>query len=170
MSAPSSPYSECSSLLTEYECAADPIIVKMLVAIIICRHGILHYHAPTAELTTFQWPTDRYGHKIHPSQFEDYRRNHTFRYPCCLCATGDRYVEASIFRRTAGICEGEYVAECATGSCGYMVNIEKYFGRACVPAVYYPRREITNRPARYRQMLRNPYGSIGCAVMLSQTW
>lgn len=29
-------------------------------------------------------PTNQYGHKIHPSQFEDYHRNHMFWYPCCL--------------------------------------------------------------------------------------
>jgi hypothetical protein len=136
MSAPSSPLSECSTLSTEFGSVADPEVVKMLVAILTCRHGILHYHAQTAELTTFQWqviffmrkfdthahcrPTDRYGHKIHPSQFEAYRKAHTFRYPCCLCAEGNRYVESSIFRRTAGVCQGEYVAECATSSCGYM--------------------------------------------------
>ncbi|KAG1873265.1 hypothetical protein C8R48DRAFT_769700 [Suillus tomentosus] len=120
MSAPSSPLSECSTLSTEFESVADPEVVKMLVAILTCRHGILHYHAQTAELTMFQWPTDRYGHKIHPSQFEAYRKAHTFRYPCCLCAEGNRYVESSIFRRTAGVCQGEYVAECATNSCGYM--------------------------------------------------
>jgi hypothetical protein len=55
MSAPNSPRSECLSMLTEYEWVADPNIIKMLVAIIACCHGILHYHAPTAELTMFQW-------------------------------------------------------------------------------------------------------------------
>ena len=135
MSAPSSPSSECSTL--EFE--ADPKVVKMLVMVLTCRHGILHYHGQTGELATYQWrviffykkrsslrvprsyrPTDRYGHKIHPSQFAAYREVHAFRYPCCLCATGDRYVEASVFQCTTGVCQGQYFVECATSTCGYM--------------------------------------------------
>lgn len=54
MSLPSSPRSECSTL-SEYEFVADPEVVKMLASIITCRHGILHYHSQTRELTTFQW-------------------------------------------------------------------------------------------------------------------
>ncbi|KAG2339572.1 hypothetical protein BDR05DRAFT_951066 [Suillus weaverae] len=53
---------------------------------------------------------------------------------------GDKYVEATIFQCLRGVYRGEYVAECATGSCSYMVNVEKYYGRTYVPAVYYPRR------------------------------
>ncbi|KAG2127245.1 hypothetical protein DEU56DRAFT_758682 [Suillus clintonianus] len=154
MSAPSSPHSE-SSALTEFEFVVDPNVVKMLVKILTCCHGILHYHPQTRELTMFQWPTNRYGQKIHPSRFEAYREAH-------------RYVEASVFQRTAGICQGEYMAECATSTCGYMLNIEKYFGRACVPAVYYPRREVANRAERYRRMRTNPYGSIGCIAALGE--
>jgi hypothetical protein len=54
MSAPSSPHSECS-LLEPPKFEVDPKVLKMLVEILICRHGILHYHAKTDELTTFQW-------------------------------------------------------------------------------------------------------------------
>jgi hypothetical protein len=34
---------------------ADPKVVRMLVTILIARHGILHYHGETGELATFQW-------------------------------------------------------------------------------------------------------------------
>ncbi|KAG2750768.1 hypothetical protein P692DRAFT_201804313 [Suillus brevipes Sb2] len=124
MSIPSSPSSTRLSL-EPARFVADPKIVKMIVSIVTARHGILHYHGQTAELSTFQWPTTRQGHKIHPSKFKAYRNEHTFRYPCCLCGRGGKYVEVSIFQRTRGTCE---------------VNIEKFFGRACVPAMYYPRR------------------------------
>ncbi|KAG1844759.1 hypothetical protein C8R48DRAFT_678365 [Suillus tomentosus] len=97
------------------EFKADPKMVSMLVNILTARHGILHFHGQTGELTTFQWPSTEYGHKIHPSQFADYRETHAFRYPCCMCASGG-------------------------STCGYMLNIEKFFGRACVPTAYYPRR------------------------------
>ncbi|KAG1793447.1 uncharacterized protein HD556DRAFT_1308593 [Suillus plorans] len=96
MSAPSSPCSMCSTLL---EFKADPNVVNMLVKILTSRHGVLHYHGQTGELATFQWPTTKFGHKIHPSRFALYREVHNFRYPCCLCATGGRYVEASIFQQ-----------------------------------------------------------------------
>ncbi|KAG1787081.1 uncharacterized protein HD556DRAFT_1313027 [Suillus plorans] len=62
---------------------------------------------------------------------------------------GGRYVEVAVFQRTQGICQGEYIAECATSTCGYLLNIERFFGRVCVPAVYYPRRGITNGPQPY---------------------
>lgn len=139
MSAPSSPCSGYSTLSTEFEFEADPKVVKMLVIILTRRHGILHYHSQTGELATFQWwitcfmkkcslltcipcyrPTNRYGEKIHPCQFQAYHEMHVFRYPCCLCAMDGRYVETSIFPHHAGICEGEYVTECATSTCGYM--------------------------------------------------
>lgn len=100
-------------------------------------------------------PTDGYGHKIHPSQFMTYRETHVFHYPSCLCSKVDSYVEALVFKRTTGICRGEYVAECATSTCGYMrklassksrrewltlnsVNVEKFFKKAYVPAMHYP--------------------------------
>jgi hypothetical protein len=139
MLTPSSPCSECSTLApAEYE--ADPNVVKLLVRILTARHGILQYHGQTGELSTYPWliqylhasktlhslsnppyrPTNRRGDKIYPSQFATYRETHVFRYPCCLCATGDTYVEASVFQRRHGISQGDYVAECATSNCGYM--------------------------------------------------
>ncbi|KAG1847297.1 hypothetical protein C8R48DRAFT_779291 [Suillus tomentosus] len=39
MTAPSSPYSECSTLSTEFEFVIDPRVLKMLVAILTARHG-----------------------------------------------------------------------------------------------------------------------------------
>jgi hypothetical protein len=58
MSAPSSPSSEYSTLSTEFMpdmFVPDPKVIKMLVAIIIARHGILHYHGEMRELAMFQW-------------------------------------------------------------------------------------------------------------------
>ncbi|KAG1843449.1 hypothetical protein DFJ58DRAFT_731565 [Suillus subalutaceus] len=83
----SSPSSTCSSLEPEFE--ADPKIVKMLVTILIARHGILHYHGQTGELATFQWPTTQLGHKIHPSHFAAYREAHAFHYPVVFAPQGD---------------------------------------------------------------------------------
>ncbi|KAG1843991.1 hypothetical protein C8R48DRAFT_780445 [Suillus tomentosus] len=136
LSSPSSAY----STLEPPEFKADPEVVSMLVQILTTRHGILHYHGETGELATYQWPTDRHGRKIHPSQFEAYRETHAFRYPSCLCSRDGNYVEASVFERTQGICRGEYIAECATSTCAYMLNVEKFFEKAYVPAVYYPRK------------------------------
>jgi hypothetical protein len=50
MSTPSSPLSEHSDVFE-----VDHKIVKMIVSVIMCQHGILHYHAQTWELTMFQW-------------------------------------------------------------------------------------------------------------------
>ncbi|KAG1824025.1 hypothetical protein EV424DRAFT_1346261 [Suillus variegatus] len=54
MSAPSSPGSSCSILMSE-DFKPDPNVVKMLVTILIARHGVLHFHGQTGELATFQW-------------------------------------------------------------------------------------------------------------------
>ncbi|KAG2739939.1 hypothetical protein P692DRAFT_201811228 [Suillus brevipes Sb2] len=43
-------------------------------------------------------------------------------------------------QRMGGSCKGEYVAECATGNCGYLLNLERFIGRAHVPSAYYPAR------------------------------
>ncbi|KAG1893717.1 uncharacterized protein F5891DRAFT_1196060 [Suillus fuscotomentosus] len=72
LSSPSSAYSTLEPL----EFKADPEVVSMLVQILTTRHGILHYHGETGELATYQWPTDRHGRKIHPSQFKAYRETH----------------------------------------------------------------------------------------------
>ncbi|KAG2109544.1 hypothetical protein DEU56DRAFT_762410 [Suillus clintonianus] len=75
MSVPSSPCSECSTLAPpEFE--VDQHVVNLLVRIVTARHGILHYHSQTGELSTYLWPTDRRGHKIHPSRFSAYREAH----------------------------------------------------------------------------------------------
>ncbi|OJA17982.1 hypothetical protein AZE42_09892 [Rhizopogon vesiculosus] len=153
MSAPSSPHSACSTLDAPESVVPDRKVVKILVKILTARHGVLHYHGQTGELATYQWPTDRHGQKIHPSQFAAYREAHAFLYPCCLCATADRYVETSVLQRAEGINQGQYVAECATSTCGYLLTVEKFFGRASVPAAYYRKRKVTRRPARIRHML-----------------
>ncbi|KAG2737999.1 hypothetical protein P692DRAFT_20882954 [Suillus brevipes Sb2] len=151
MSAPSSPSSECSALAPP-EYTPDPNVVNLLVRIVTARHGILHYHPQTRELSTYPWPINGRGDKIHPSQFATYRETHIFRYPCCLCAMGDTYVEASVFQLTHGVSQGDYIAECATGYCGYMLNIEKFFERSYVLTMYYPRKQTPRsnleRPAR----------------------
>lgn len=57
MSAPLSPTSTCSELEPpEFE--PDPTVVKLLVRILLSRHGVLHYHGQTGELMTFQWYVD----------------------------------------------------------------------------------------------------------------
>ncbi|KAG2029897.1 hypothetical protein BDR03DRAFT_987456 [Suillus americanus] len=157
MSLPNSPYSECSTISMEFEWTADPTVVKMLVVVLTCRHGILHYHAQTAELTTFQWPTDRYGRKIHPSQFEGYCKAHTFRYPCCLCATDALlgYVRGNMSQSAQPAVAGTWASGLLRdeGGCANLmtsVNIDKYFGRSCVPAVYYPRRDGWHNVINYQ--------------------
>jgi hypothetical protein len=88
--------------------------VSMVNKLLSCK-GVLRSHVHPSYR-----PTDRHGQKIHPSRFAAYRETHEFLYPCCLCAAGDRYVEAAIFQQTEGTGQGQYVAECATSKCGYM--------------------------------------------------
>ena len=70
------------------------------------------------------------GELIAPSQLEDHCRTHLVRPPCCLCpiATGKGYSSSRISIVQASqpdsdgstsILNGEYVASCASGRCGY---------------------------------------------------
>jgi hypothetical protein len=68
--------------------------------------------------------------RVPPSGLEAYRRTHHFKGPCCLCAfvTRKPYIETRIgivesFNgdedRNRSVLHGEYVATCATQTCGY---------------------------------------------------
>lgn len=63
------------------------------------------------------------GARVPPSELDEYRRQHDFKYPSCLCAMEsldpDAYTEAVVFLVTTGRLAGEYVAACATGKCKY---------------------------------------------------
>jgi hypothetical protein len=67
------------------------------------------------------------GERITPSELESHRRTHDFRAPCCLCALeqGSDYTESRIglvnipLKGRGAFLNGEYVAECAMGRCGY---------------------------------------------------
>ena len=68
-------------------------------------------------------PITEGGERVAPSDLSEYRLAHNFLGPSCLCAadTGDRtaYVEAAIFVPLTGEFTGEYIATCASDSCGY---------------------------------------------------
>jgi hypothetical protein len=66
--------------------------------------------------------------RVSPDKWRDYRENHKFLNPSCLCALlkpqgkgeAPRYTEAAIYLRLNGRYKGEWVAECAKGYCGYL--------------------------------------------------
>jgi len=68
-------------------------------------------------------PVDDAGHRVTPPSLVDYREDHQFRAPCCLCAennTTASYTESSVYIATTGPYFGEYVAGCALNQCGYL--------------------------------------------------
>jgi hypothetical protein len=63
------------------------------------------------------------GRRVSPSDLLDYRRDHDFRAPCCLCASNARgfsVTESAIYVALGGPYEGDYIAGCATDYCGYL--------------------------------------------------
>ena len=103
--------------------------------------------------------------RVSPDQWCDYRENHDFLNPSCLCALlqpqGEgrvvRYTEAAIYLRLYGRYKGEWVAECANGCCGYLgrslfplkigvltpcclVPLERLYKKGGLPVKIYPRR------------------------------
>lgn len=63
------------------------------------------------------------GMRVTPGDLVEYRRVHDFKNPCCFCASngvGNFYVESAIHMAVEGQYAGEYVARCASDSCGYL--------------------------------------------------
>ena len=66
--------------------------------------------------------------RVSPDKWRDYRENHEFLNPSCLCALlkpqgkgkAPCYTEAAIHLPLNGRYKGEWVAECAKGYCGYL--------------------------------------------------
>ena len=66
--------------------------------------------------------------RVSPDKWRDYRENHEFLNPSCLCALpkpqgkGEalRYIEVAIHLPLNGCYKVEWVAECAKGYCGYL--------------------------------------------------
>jgi hypothetical protein len=60
--------------------------------------------------------------RVPPDELEEYRRCHTLRLPCCLCAYIDEvaYTETqTMILEKHGSKTGRYAAVCARGRCGY---------------------------------------------------
>jgi hypothetical protein len=63
-------------------------------------------------------PVNDAGERVTPPDLVHLRLTHEFKAPCCLCACqaiGGGYTESAIY-----IANSEYVAGCASGSCGYL--------------------------------------------------
>lgn len=62
--------------------------------------------------------------RIHPSDFEGYRKSHQFIGPSCFCPAferdGPEFVESAMFMVDFGPFAGQYVAACAEDRCGYL--------------------------------------------------
>jgi hypothetical protein len=117
---------------------------RMLDIINKSHHSIQTFDPRTRSLKTFPWyildsltfTRSIYYSLLHrpmkdsvrvsPDKWRDYRENHDFLNPSCLCALfqpqGEvlRYNEAAIYLPLNGQYRGEWVAECAKGCCGYL--------------------------------------------------
>jgi hypothetical protein len=68
-------------------------------------------------------PVTEEGMRVTPMDLPDHQITHEFRAPCCLCAcnfVGTRYIESAIYLANDGPYIGEYVAGCASDTCGYI--------------------------------------------------
>ncbi|KAH6897574.1 hypothetical protein BKA70DRAFT_1438176 [Coprinopsis sp. MPI-PUGE-AT-0042] len=111
---------------------------------------ILHWDSAIGDLSPWKWPVDlATGYRVVPSELEAHRSTHHFRAPSCLCARIDEasYSESRIglvhvpIKLTAGSSlNGEYTAECATGRCGYLVCLERFYILPVLHVMGYPTR------------------------------
>jgi hypothetical protein len=67
-------------------------------------------------------PVNKTGSRVPPSDLLDYRTHHDFRAPYCLCTDnpGCGYTETAIYVALEGPNANEYIAGCATDTCGYL--------------------------------------------------
>jgi hypothetical protein len=105
--------------------------------------AILHYDPMSSGLRVWFWPVAQTGARVTPSDLAEYREAHSFRAPCCLCACsnpGNVYTETAIYISTDGPYSGEFVAGCASDSCGYLVGIERMYTKRGLLLKKYPPR------------------------------
>jgi hypothetical protein len=75
-----------------------------------------------------QRPVSRTGARVTPTDLVEHRRAHDFKAPCCLCACSSIvYTESAIYIAVKGQYSGEYVAGCASDSCGYLSESAFFF-------------------------------------------
>src|ERR1700734_199661 len=108
----------------------------------------------------------RHSVRVSPDKWRDYRENHEFLNPSCLCPLvqpqGEvlRYTEAAIYLPLNGRYKGEWVAECVKSCCGYLgkslfplktgfltrcrlVPLERLYKKLRLPVKNYPRRSAS---------------------------
>ena len=106
---------------------------------------------------------------VSPDEWCDYRENHEFLNPSCLCALFQPqgevpcYTEAAVYLPLNGHYRGEWVAECVKGCCRYLgkslfpltiglglltprrlVPLERLYKKLGLPVKNYPRRSVSN--------------------------
>ncbi|KAG2741671.1 hypothetical protein P692DRAFT_20879848 [Suillus brevipes Sb2] len=86
MELPSSP---SSTITAPPDCREVAQRLGRLVAeAMTASSALLHYDNASGSMIEWCWPADSAGKKIPLSDFEKYRDEYVFRYPCCLCADG----------------------------------------------------------------------------------
>ncbi|KAG1841727.1 hypothetical protein C8R48DRAFT_781283 [Suillus tomentosus] len=160
MSAPSSPYSECSTLEPP-EFKVDPKVLKMLVAILTCRHGFVGMESCSS--LTGTPATGRPTNTGRKYTLHDLRLIVRHMYSAIHVAFALQMtlmLKSPYFGVTEGFLEVSTLPNARPALAGICVmNVEKFFGRVCIPAVYYPRREM-NYPARFHRMIKTPGDSV----------
>jgi len=131
-------------------------------------------------------PVTKEGMRVAPSDLAQYCVSHQFRAPCCLCACiviGSRYTESAIYLASAGQYSGEFVAGCASGSCGYLsmtASPSDAFGRALLMLTsavglecMYPRRGLLLHRPLVRRMLfhiTSLHLKTNCSKLICSGW
>ncbi|KAH6869034.1 hypothetical protein BKA70DRAFT_1452232 [Coprinopsis sp. MPI-PUGE-AT-0042] len=111
---------------------------------------VLHY----SPCTMGKENPERQTSRVEPSGLEDYRRDHEFQAPTCLCALidGVPYTETRIGLVERGEHRGAYAAECAAKRCGYIVYLDDFYTVLGLRMKKYARRET---PLDFNQALEN---------------
>ncbi|KAG2746625.1 hypothetical protein P692DRAFT_20738534 [Suillus brevipes Sb2] len=140
MQTPSSPSSIITAPPDCHETAVR--LAKLIGEAMVCRFALLHYDSASKMMIEWYWPNDDEGKKVLLLNFEKYRNERDFRYPCCLCADGcgkEAYTEAAVYPwKDDATQETYWRARCASDKCGYRVRIDAYYRRTSIATFQYP--------------------------------
>ncbi|KAG1886926.1 uncharacterized protein F5891DRAFT_988542 [Suillus fuscotomentosus] len=141
---PSSPSSTITAPPDYHETALT--LARLATEAMTCKFALLHYDSVSKTMIEWYWPDDEEGKKVPPSNFEKYRDERKFQYPCCLCAFSTRreaYTEAAVYPwRDKATNKLYWNARCTSDT----LKIDIHYHRSSLVTFIYPLRGEHEKP------------------------
>ncbi|KAG2029657.1 hypothetical protein BDR03DRAFT_987618 [Suillus americanus] len=155
MEPPSSPSSTITAPPDCHETAQ--MLAKLSAEAMICRFALLHYDRVLKSMVEWCWPSDNDGKKVPLSNFDEYREEHKFQYPCCLCASssGKEYIEVAVYSwREKATNKTYWYARCATDECTFNYPLRGEHEKPCPVELEWTWREQSELMAKLNSVMQ----------------